>query len=608
MSLRTQTWMIACLLILAGLAFSGASVTAGDKKAVLLSKAGELRDDDEKDTKRTNSPRRIFTVKFEEGREYQIDLKSKDFDSYLRLEDSTGKEVAFDDDGGGFPDAKITHKAAKSGEFKVIVTSFDGKAGNFMLTVTGTAGGGDEKKVGGAVLTKAGELTADDGKDTKLSNSPRKIFPITLAEGKTYQFDLRSKDFDSYLRLEDSTGKQVAEDDDGGGFPNARMIYTAVKGGEYKIIVTSFDGKGGKFMLNVAEAAKGSTSSIFKDKASPLEFKNDKTRIEGELAEGAPMVQNHYYRIYTAKLQAGKIYRFDHMSDDVDAFLFLEDPNGSKIAQDDNGGDGKNARILHKAAMDGEYRVIATSLRNKETGKFILEINPASAAEVKLVALMDRLNDLDKASAPDQKKLIQEATEHLKEKGTRLTLSDANMVSQLTMAIEGTVHANDVFKNLGQMLSAADNQQVASLAKSFERIGKEFPISGKTVDGKEYDLKNMKGKVVLVDFWATWCGPCIAELPNMEAAYKKYHGKGFDIIGISLDRPGDDEKLSKFIENRKMAWPCITIEDSRPLANQYGVNAIPYPVLVDAQGRVVSLRARGAHLDRLLERMLGEKK
>jgi len=94
----------------------------------------------------------------------------------------------------------------------------------------------------------------------------------------------------------------------------------------------------------------------------------------------------------------------------------------------------------------------------------------------------------------------------------------------------------------------------------------------------------------------------------MESAYKKYHGKGFDIIGISLDRPDDDEKLSKFIENRKMPWPTINIEDSRKLADRYDVNAIPFPILVDANGRVVSIRARGPQLERLLEKMLGEKK
>jgi hypothetical protein len=80
------------------------------------------------------------------------------------------------------------------------------------------------------------------------------------------------------------------------------------------------------------------------------------------------------------------------------------------------------------------------------------------------------------------------------------------------------------------------------------------------------------------------------------------------VIGVSLDRKGDDEKLTKFMENRKMPWGCINIEDSEKLAKQHEVNAIPYPVLIGRDGRIVSLRGRGPTLERLLARLLDEKK
>jgi thiol-disulfide isomerase/thioredoxin len=84
--------------------------------------------------------------------------------------------------------------------------------------------------------------------------------------------------------------------------------------------------------------------------------------------------------------------------------------------------------------------------------------------------------------------------------------------------------------------------------------GVVFPdFNEKDLAGEPLSIAKFKGKVVLVDFWATWCGPCRGELPNVLAAYKKYHDKGFEIIGISLDR--DENALKSFIKENGMVWP-----------------------------------------------------
>lgn len=142
--------------------------------------------------------------------------------------------------------------------------------------------------------------------------------------------------------------------------------------------------------------------------------------------------------------------------------------------------------------------------------------------------------------------------------------------------------------------------------------GKPFPDFQETdLNGAPLSISKFKGKVVLVDFWATWCGPCIAELPNVKECYNKYHDKGFDVVGISLDQGRD--VLEKFIEKEKLPWTQLFEDDvhkgegwSHPMVRYYGINAIPAAILLDKEGKVVSMAARGEDLPKLVEKLLGK--
>ena len=124
-------------------------------------------------------------------------------------------------------------------------------------------------------------------------------------------------------------------------------------------------------------------------------------------------------------------------------------------------------------------------------------------------------------------------------------------------------------------------------------VGEVVELKFHPVKGKNVDLADMKGKVVLIDFWASWCGPCVAEIPNVVATYNKLHEKGFEIIGISLD--SEKESLTKFIKDKEMPWPQYFDGKGwkNEISSRFGINSIPAMWLVDQEGKLVSTNVRG---------------
>ena len=148
-------------------------------------------------------------------------------------------------------------------------------------------------------------------------------------------------------------------------------------------------------------------------------------------------------------------------------------------------------------------------------------------------------------------------------------------------------------------------QQILDGKRAYE-IGKPLDIKFTAVDDRAVDLAKLKGKVVLIDFWATWCGPCRAELPHVKEAYEKLHEKGFEIISISLD--SDKQKLLDFIKAQTMPWPQFFDGKGwkNPYAVAYGLEGIPTMWLVDKAGNLRDTEAR-ANLVGKIEKLLEEK-
>jgi thiol-disulfide isomerase/thioredoxin len=242
--------------------------------------------------------------------------------------------------------------------------------------------------------------------------------------------------------------------------------------------------------------------------------------------------------------------------------------------------------------------------------------SPALATEAKRLLLVQEAQELF------SKRDLTKAPAIIEQAGALLAANPddtatAGLAMQLASGFEhmpgGEALSKQAYETFGPLFKKSTNESIQQMAESFQGTlrrlslpGNPMEITGTLLNGKPFDQSTLAGKVVLVDFWATWCGPCIAEIPNVLEAYKKYSSKGFEVVGVSLDQ--DRDALEKFVTDKKIPWP-ILFENSEgsgwqhPLATYYGISGIPTVILIGKDGNVVSLNARGERLGELLDEL-----
>jgi len=243
------------------------------------------------------------------------------------------------------------------------------------------------------------------------------------------------------------------------------------------------------------------------------------------------------------------------------------------------------------------YKEIAMLLRNGESTRFILE----DTARRKLLQPLTPAEEADLISLGGTGYLLRSLRNPaMIASADAAAAYNAGLAEQKRLALQREKDAGLAPTLPTPAPSPADIPPPAN-----EPGDKPMTLKFTAMDGTPVDLANMRGKVVLIDFWATWCGPCVIEIPEVVAAYNKYHDKGFEIIGISLDQKRDD--VLKMMDARGMTWPQYF--DGKGWKNEIAlscdIHTLPAQWLVNKRGILVTRQARGK-LDEEVEKLLEE--
>lgn len=208
-------------------------------------------------------------------------------------------------------------------------------------------------------------------------------------------------------------------------------------------------------------------------------------------------------------------------------------------------------------------------------------------------------------SAQQQKKFLDKALSKVPKENQSYKLALGGMVTATSQ--KNNPNFIPLAKHFVETYQETDPVAVADLSKQIKQkeqfmVGGEAPdFTQSTPDGKEMKLSDLRGKVLLVDFWASWCGPCRKENPNVVRMYQKYKEQGFEILGVSLDK--DKNRWVKAIEQDGLMWHHVS--DLKGWANSvaktYNVSSIPHTILLDKEGKVIARNLRGHALEQKLE-------
>ena len=270
-------------------------------------------------------------------------------------------------------------------------------------------------------------------------------------------------------------------------------------------------------------------------------------------------------------------------------------------------------RVLHDRAAwgdttaDEQLWTFVTTIKDDPREKI--------AEQVRFFQLERRVAEADDLSIEAIPTLLAELKDFFA--GLNLHKRHLRMASLAVAAInrlEDAAVREKYFTEFGGLFAESESRELARYGRTLAKrptasggsdwIGKPLELTGATTLGVEFDWARYRGKIVLVDFWATWCGPCRAAMPHVKMLHQQFSQQSFDVVGVSLDQ--DLEVLSRYLDQNQIGWANLAGPETQDLAVKYGIRGIPTMLLIDKEGTIVAVSHHLADLEKRLKSLLSD--
>jgi thiol-disulfide isomerase/thioredoxin len=260
------------------------------------------------------------------------------------------------------------------------------------------------------------------------------------------------------------------------------------------------------------------------------------------------------------------------------------------------------ARKVEKVDFAPELAAVTAQLKEKfDAGK----TSEADLSE-NLAAINDLMMKHVKDGNREQLARLYLLDAHIYADGLTNTARARAIWAQVVREFPGTLAAQGAAISLAKLEAQAAAEPGPNVPVGLA-VGQKFPDFNETdIAGQPLSVAAHRGRVTMIDFWATWCPPCRAEMPNVIATYNQYSAQGFDIIGVSLD--GDQNKVVQFTQAQGMAWPQYFDGQGwdNKLAKKYGIRSIPMDYLLNRHGIIIGKGLRGEELGQAVAKAVAE--